>query len=223
MKQIDTQAFLIEHGYVEPCCVILDTAGGDKQIDSSISRKVKLTAVVDLLFTPFSCLDISRLNSGNLLFIGATLPRTDLSVVNGSSQMIVQIFTNSKFRSSRYLCRVSPTGQVKEGYMVCEVNSFKEGENMDIDGEFTKATGDICKEDLLSFIDVSISIELGQFEMNCHDLLNLKKGELVHFEFPVDKQVSLRIGEEVIAKAKFVNVDGSVALQVTEIEDGDSV
>jgi len=76
---------------------------------------------------------------------------------------------------------------------------------------------------LLSELRVGVGVEVGTLEISAEELIDLYSGQSFEFEFDPDAPVKLRVGEELVAEAKFVLDGDKLALEVSSVFcDGDS-
>ena len=70
---------------------------------------------------------------------------------------------------------------------------------------------------LLSEVSVTLSIECGEIKINAEELLDLVPGKT--FEVPIAKDalLYLRIGDEVLASARFIRQGTELGLEVLEV------
>jgi flagellar motor switch/type III secretory pathway protein FliN len=71
---------------------------------------------------------------------------------------------------------------------------------------------------ILSDISVSINVDIGQMELSVRDLMDLYQGQVFEFRFNPEQEVVLKIGEEVIALARFIMKEEILGLSITEVK-----
>lgn len=73
----------------------------------------------------------------------------------------------------------------------------------------------------LADIQVAVSVRLGELQMSAEQLIDLIPGNI--FSFPIDTaaEVKLVVGEEEVARAHFVEVDGELLLELTAVKNDD--
>jgi len=70
---------------------------------------------------------------------------------------------------------------------------------------------------LLSEIQVNVGVEVGTLCLNVEDLIDILPGKTFQFSFDEQKLLTLKLGEEEIAKARFVQEKGSLALEIISV------
>ena len=84
----------------------------------------------------------------------------------------------------------------------------------------------LSQANLLSELQVSLSVEMGQLSLSVEDLLDLIPGNSFEFEFDPLQQFALRLGTEEVGRVIFVLEQGKISLQVVsvaEVENGSQV
>ena len=73
---------------------------------------------------------------------------------------------------------------------------------------------------LLSEVQFSVGVEIGELSMSAEELIDLLPGHVFEFAFDPLEPVVLSVGEEEVAKARFVTRDGSLALEIISVGMG---
>lgn len=66
-------------------------------------------------------------------------------------------------------------------------------------------------------LEVVVKVEIGQFKMTAAEASNLLPGTLLSLDREVGPEVSLRVGEKLIAKGHLVDYEGQMAVDVSEM------
>ena len=74
-----------------------------------------------------------------------------------------------------------------------------------------------AQRDLVMDIPVSLSVELGQTQLEVRDVLNLAAGSVVELNRPQEEPVDIRINGRLIARGEIVLVKNNLAVKITEL------
>lgn len=66
---------------------------------------------------------------------------------------------------------------------------------------------------------VTVNIEVARLELRLADLAALGVGEVLRTGRPLGAEVTLSVGERVIARGELVDVDGELGVQILELND----
>ena len=72
---------------------------------------------------------------------------------------------------------------------------------------------------LLAELDVSVSVDIGEFQLTAADIVDLAPGQTFEFSYDQDVPATLRVCGEEIAIARFVKDDKGLFLEVISISD----
>ena len=70
---------------------------------------------------------------------------------------------------------------------------------------------------LVMDIPVSLSVELGQTQMEVRDVLNLGTGSVIELDKLQEEPVDLRINGRLIARGEVVIIKNNLAVKITEL------
>lgn len=70
----------------------------------------------------------------------------------------------------------------------------------------------------VSEIGIGIQVEIGSLELSVQDLIDLSSGQTFEYEFDPMRPVTLCVGEEKIAQARFVQEDDRLLLQIVDVQ-----
>ena len=76
------------------------------------------------------------------------------------------------------------------------------------------------RNNLVMDIPVSLSVELGQTQMEVRDVLNLGTGSVIELNKLQEEPVDLRINGRLIARGEIVLVKNNLAVKITELISG---
>ena len=77
-----------------------------------------------------------------------------------------------------------------------------------------------ASRNLVMDIPVSLSVELGQTQLEVRDVLNLAAGSVVELNRPQEEPVDIRINGRLIARGEIVLVKNNLAVKVSELIAG---
>ena len=70
---------------------------------------------------------------------------------------------------------------------------------------------------VLSDIQVPVHVDIGTITIQANELIDLIPGNSFEFNFDPKQEVDLRVGSESIGRARFVEKDGALGIEVTKI------
>jgi flagellar motor switch protein FliN/FliY len=73
---------------------------------------------------------------------------------------------------------------------------------------------------LVMDIPVSLTVELGQTQLEVRDVLNLAAGSVVELNRPQEEPVDIRINGRLIARGEIVLVKNNLAVKISELVSG---
>ncbi|HOO55955.1 MAG TPA: flagellar motor switch protein FliN [bacterium] len=73
------------------------------------------------------------------------------------------------------------------------------------------------KIDLLSDVDMTISVELGRTEKLFKDILAMKPGTVVELDTNTGDRIDFLVNKKLVARGEVMVLDGKYALRVTDI------
>ena len=74
-----------------------------------------------------------------------------------------------------------------------------------------------ASKSLVMDIPVSLSVELGQTQLEVRDVLNLAAGSVIELNRPQEEPVDIRINGRLIAKGEIVLVKNNLAVKISEL------
>lgn len=77
-----------------------------------------------------------------------------------------------------------------------------------------------ASRNLVMDIPVSLSVELGQTQLEVRDVLNLAAGSIVELNRPQEEPVDIRINGRLIARGEIVLVKNNLAVKISELVAG---
>jgi flagellar motor switch protein FliN/FliY len=77
-----------------------------------------------------------------------------------------------------------------------------------------------ASRNLVMDIPVSLSVELGQTQLEVRDVLNLAAGSVVELNRPQEEPVDIRINGRLIARGEIVLVKNNLAVKISELVAG---
>ncbi len=72
--------------------------------------------------------------------------------------------------------------------------------------------------DLLTDVELPVSVSFGNSEMQLKDILNLEAGSLIELDKSVNDPVTIFVNRKPIAKGEIVVIDGNYGVRVLEVE-----
>jgi len=66
--------------------------------------------------------------------------------------------------------------------------------------------------------EIEVGVEIGELQLTIDDLADLAPGTVFTYEFDPERPVSLLIGDERLAQARFVEQGGQLYLQIISVE-----
>jgi flagellar motor switch protein FliN/FliY len=75
-------------------------------------------------------------------------------------------------------------------------------------------------KNLVMDIPVSLSVELGQTQLEVRDVLNLAAGSVIELNKLQEEPVDVRINGRLIARGEIVLVKNNLAVKITELMNG---
>jgi flagellar motor switch protein FliN/FliY len=75
-------------------------------------------------------------------------------------------------------------------------------------------------KNLVMDIPVSLSVELGQTQLEVRDVLNLAAGSVIELNKLQEEPVDVRINGRLIARGEIVLVKNNLAVKITELING---
>ena len=73
------------------------------------------------------------------------------------------------------------------------------------------------KLDLITDVDMAVSVELGRTEKLFKEILEMKPGTVIELETSTGDRLDFLVNKKVVAKGEVMVLDGKYALRVTEI------
>ncbi|HEX4140525.1 MAG TPA: flagellar motor switch protein FliN [Candidatus Methylacidiphilales bacterium] len=77
-----------------------------------------------------------------------------------------------------------------------------------------------AQRDLVMDIPVSLSVELGQTQLEVRDVLALGAGSVIELNKLQEEPVDIRINGRLIARGEIVLVKNNLAVKITELANG---
>ena len=77
-----------------------------------------------------------------------------------------------------------------------------------------------ASRNLVMDIPVSLSVELGQTQLEVRDVLNLAAGSVIELNRPQEEPVDIRINGRLIARGEIVLVKNNLAVKISELVSG---
>jgi flagellar motor switch protein FliN/FliY len=77
-----------------------------------------------------------------------------------------------------------------------------------------------ASRNLVMDIPVSLTVELGQTQLEVRDVLNLAAGSVVELNRPQEEPVDIRINGRLIARGEIVLVKNNLAVKISELVAG---
>ena len=74
-----------------------------------------------------------------------------------------------------------------------------------------------ASRDLVMDIPVSLSVELGQTQLEVRDVLNLAAGSVIELDKLQEEPVDIRINGRLIARGEIVLVKNNLAVKISEL------
>jgi len=81
-------------------------------------------------------------------------------------------------------------------------------------------TAPAAQRDLVMDIPVSLSVELGQTQLEVRDVLALGAGSVIELNKLQEEPVDIRINGRLIARGEIVLVKNNLAVKITELANG---
>ncbi len=81
-------------------------------------------------------------------------------------------------------------------------------------------TAPSAQRDLVMDIPVSLSVELGQTQLEVRDVLALGAGSVIELNKLQEEPVDIRINGRLIARGEIVLVKNNLAVKITELANG---
>ncbi len=75
-------------------------------------------------------------------------------------------------------------------------------------------------KNLVMDIPVSLSVELGQTQLEVRDVINLAAGSVIELNKLQEEPVDVRINGRLIARGEIVLVKNNLAVKITELANG---